>query len=388
MRAFVFTDRALAEQAGRFVWLALDTEKSKNAPLRKRFPFEALPTFLILDPVDEHVVMRWVGGATVPQLQKLLADGGAAVAANRAGETPGAGATADAADRALTEAERLYGEGKNAEAAKAYGEALAAAPEGWSHYARAVESRLFALQQSDGSRIAALLARDAFPRLASTPSAANVAATGLSCALELPAEDSLRAGLARELETDCRRVIADSTLAIAADDRSAVFISLLDARKDAKDDAGAHQVAREWSDFLDGEARRAKRPDQRMVFDSHRLAAYLELGEPERALPMLEASEKDAPDDYNPPARLALAYNAMKRWSDAIAATDRALSRAYGPRKLRILTARAEAYQGAGDTVSAKRTMEEAVALAESLPPGQRSEATIASLRKKLVALQ
>src|SRR5262245_18050732 len=120
MRAFVFTDQALAEQAGRFVWLALDTEKSKNAPLRKRFPFEALPTFLILDPADEHVALRWVGGASVTQLQKMLSDGSAAIAAKGADLSP--------ADRALAEAERFYGEGKNAEAAKAYGEALDSAP--------------------------------------------------------------------------------------------------------------------------------------------------------------------------------------------------------------------------------------------------------------------
>ena len=45
---------------------------------------------------------------------------------------------------------------------------------------------------------------------------------------------------------------------------------------------------------------------------------YLELGQPERALPMLQASERDLPDDYNPPARLAVAYKAMKRWDEAI----------------------------------------------------------------------
>ena len=52
---------------------------------------------------------------------------------------------------------------------------------------------------------------------------------------------------------------------------------------------------------------------------------------------MLQASERDLPDDYNPPARLATAYKAMRRWDEALAASDRALAKAYGPRKLGML---------------------------------------------------
>ncbi|TMQ64301.1 MAG: tetratricopeptide repeat protein [Candidatus Eisenbacteria bacterium] len=102
---------------------------------------------------------------------------------------------------------------------------------------------------------------------------------------------------------------------------------------------------------------------------------------------MLEASERDFPEDYNPPARLATAYKAMKRWDDALAASDRALARAYGPRKLRLLQTRSEIQIGRGDAAAARRTLEEAVAMAEALPEGQRSESTIASLKKQLSAL-
>src|SRR4029453_6729332 len=31
MRAFVFTDKALTQRAGQFVWLSIDTEKAQNA---------------------------------------------------------------------------------------------------------------------------------------------------------------------------------------------------------------------------------------------------------------------------------------------------------------------------------------------------------------------
>jgi tetratricopeptide (TPR) repeat protein len=77
----------------------------------------------------------------------------------------------------------------------------------------------------------------------------------------------------------------------------------------------------------------------------------------------------------------------MKRYDDAIAASDRALAKAYGPRKLGILQTRADIYKEKGDTAAARKTIEQAVELAESLPEGQRSERTISALRKKLESL-
>jgi len=395
MRAYVFTDPALARHAGRFVWLELDNEKAGNASVSKRLGILALPTYFILDPATEEVALRRVGGATVAQLDRILDDGHRAVMrAAKQGPAPSAvqieapGRSAEKAERAREKAERLYGAGDNAAAAAAYGEALAAAPAGWPHYAPTVESRLFALSSCDSSEAAALLARDAYPRLERTPSAANVAASGLDAALSLQNDHPQRAELVKALTADARAVIADTSLALAADDRSAVYGTLLDERKDANDEAGAREAARQWAAFLEGQAARAKSPEQRAVFDSHRLAAYIEMGAPERAIPMLEASERDFPGDYNPPARLAVAYQEMKRWDDALAASDRALPKAYGPRKLRLLRTRADVYAAQGDTTAARRTVEEAIATAESFPPGQRSDATIDGLKKKLAALK
>ena len=46
---------------------------------------------------------------------------------------------------------------------------------------------------------------------------------------------------------------------------------------------------------------------------------------------MLKMSEKDFPEDYNPPARLALAYEAMKDYEMALASSDKALSQGVRP---------------------------------------------------------
>ena len=375
MRAFVFTDKKLERRAGQFVWLSINTEKKENAPVLAKFPVEAWPSFFVVDPQSEKVVLRWVGGATVSQVDRILDDGRSAAKGRERG-----------VDEILARADRLYGEGKNAEAVREYRLALAQAPESWPRYARATESLLFALDVLRESRPCAETARAAFPKLARTSSAANVAALGLTCATRIDAADPARADLIAALADDARAVLAAPPAEAAADDVSSLYGALADEREEARDAEGRRKVLSEWATYLEKQAAAAPNPAARMVYDSHRVSAYIELNEPERAIPMLEASQRDAPDDYNPPARLALAYRAMHRWDDALAASDRALARAYGPRKIGILTARAEIFAGKGDAESARKTLEEAVAYAESLPPGQRSEKTIASLKKKLAA--
>ncbi len=301
-------------------------------------------------------------------------------AAGRAGQEKGV-------EEILARADRSYGEGKNADAVREYREALAAAPKDWPRYGRAVESLLFALQRTHDEKGCAETAREAFTKLRRTSSAANVAASGLDCALSLKPEDPSRAELVTALAANCREVLSERRPDIAADDISSVYDELASEREAAKDEEGKKKVLSERAAFLEGEAARAKSPEARAVFDSHRLSTYVALGEPERAIPMLEASERDLPDDYNPPARLAFAYKAMKKYDEALAASDRALARAYGPRKIGILQTRAEIYAAKGDPGAAHRTMEETLRYAEGLPPGQRSEKTIASLRKKLEAM-
>src|SRR5215212_5904684 len=107
MKAYVFTDAALERYAGRFVWLAVDTENAKNTAFMKKYPVNVWPTLLVLDPKKESVALRYTGGATVPQLKKLLDDG----------DKMFRGASGKA-EEAVSRGDRLFGEGKHAEAAK------------------------------------------------------------------------------------------------------------------------------------------------------------------------------------------------------------------------------------------------------------------------------
>jgi tetratricopeptide (TPR) repeat protein len=101
---------------------------------------------------------------------------------------------------------------------------------------------------------------------------------------------------------------------------------------------------------------------------------------------MLEASERDLPGDYNPPARLAVAYLEMKKPDEALAASNRALPKVIGPRRIRVLQTRSEIFAAKGDAAASREALEQSLAYAESLPAGQRSEGTIKTLKKKLEA--
>jgi thiol-disulfide isomerase/thioredoxin len=390
MKAFVFSDASLARDTKRFVWLDIDTEKERNAPFRKQYAVDALPTFFVIEPTTEKPVLRWVGSMTLAQLRAFLDAGEAAAhAATSDAETP----AAEDAEAWLRHADRLYAAGKNSDAAAAYRTAIAVSPAAlttptvWPARARAIESALFAMDVAGEYETGARLARDSYRQFAGTPSGANIAASGIALAVQMPAGAAGRAEYLQALEAAARSAIADEALAIAADDRSGVYGAIIDAREDAEDSLGAREWTQKWAAFLDQAAAQAPTPDARAVYDSHRLSASLELDDPGRVVAALQASERDLPHDYNPPARLATAYKAMKRWDDALAASDRALAKAYGPRRIGMLQTRADIFKGRGDSDNARKTLADALREAEALPPGQRSDNQIASLKKKIDAM-
>jgi len=372
MRAYVFTDATLARYAGRFVWLSVDIDNAANAKFISKYQTPGVPTFFVIDPKAEAVTTRYVGGFTVASLKKFLDDNG------RKETSPG--------DQFLVMADRFATEGRHDAAAKEYEEALAVLPKESLRYGRAAEGRVLSLQMSHANQACVDDGLELAYKLAGTVSGANLADMALDCESGLKPEERKAATFAA-LEKMVRENVTSTKLDLSGDDRSGYYISLIGAHDAMKDEAGAHKLREEWSAFLEREAARAKTPEERAVYDSHRLSADIELGHPEKAIPMLEQSQKDFPDDYNPPARLSAAYRAMKKWDEAIAAAKRAIPKSQGPRRLTIYRGLADAYVGKGDKEAARATLKEAIAFAEALPEGQRNANTIASLKKKLEAV-
>ena len=371
MRAHVFTDASLAEHAGRFAWLSIDVEQAKNAAFLQKFPWEAIPAFLVIDPANESVAYKWLGTADVAQLIRRLDDAERAVR----------GPSGDPASTAIAEADRLYGADKKLEAANAYQRAIDAGGPSWPERSRAVETMVIALAMSDKAEDCAKAAMHEAPSLPRGSAFANVVATGLSCALDSESSLSWRAPAITALEPLVREALALPDL--LGDDRSGLYMTLVQAREVAGDEAGMKKLAGEWLDFLERITASAKNAEERLAYDSHRVSAALALSAPERVLPALQASARDLPDDYNPPARMAVILREMGRYDEALAASDRALALAYGPRKIGIYEARAAIYEKKGDPAAVKQTLLDAIAFARTLPPSSRIEQTIERLEKR-----
>jgi tetratricopeptide (TPR) repeat protein len=175
---------------------------------------------------------------------------------------------------------------------------------------------------------------------------------------------------------------------LLADDRSGLYEVLVQSAESSGDKQRIKRIATEWLAFLEREASRAPTPEARAALDSHRVLAAFKLEDPARVIPALQASERDLPRDYNPPARLASVYLRLGRSDEALAAADRALSRAYGPRRIGIFETKANIYLKAGDQSAAQRTLLEALQVAQALPNAQRRERTVARVQKSLDQLR
>jgi len=376
MRANVLNDAALMKHARRFAWLSIDTEKPQNEAFISQFPVDNWPTFFIIDSSNEGAVLKWLGTANVGQLEKLFDDGELAV------RTHGG----KSVEEMLAIADRAYAEGRPADAAKLYREAIQSAPPKWERRPRAVESLVVAYQGAHQPEECAQAALKAVPTLPRGSSFANAAATGLQCALNAPRDAPWRRDAIAALEPWASSALSAPDL--LADDRSGVYDVLVQTAESSGDKQRAKQLTGEWLSFLEEEASRAPTPEARAAFDSHRVLAAFKLEDPARVISALQASERDLPQDYNPPARLASAYMRLGRYQEALAAADRALSKAYGPRRIGIYETKAAINLKAGDRSAAQQTLVEALQYAQALPNSQHRDRTVARVQKSLDQLR
>jgi tetratricopeptide (TPR) repeat protein len=352
MRAYVFPDAALRPLAGRFVWLALDTEREENAAVVERLGAKVLPTLYVVDAATGATRLAHPGSLTAAELVRVLeplAEPLAGAEPGRSGADGGAVAPGSGAPEAI--AERV---GRLADA---------------KHLAACVTA-----------------GADAAPRMPPGTPLADVLRAALGCAKGLPARAPERARLA-ELAEVGERVVADPTQPILADDRSDLYDHVVDALRDLGRDGDARRLAAAWIAFLEERAARAPSPAARAVFDAHRLLAYEAVGEPARALPMLEESARDFPGDYNPPARLGRALFDLKRYDESIGALERALGLAYGPRKLHLWSLEADVFLAKGDPAGARRALESAVAFAKTAPLTGGYPAFAEALARRLASM-
>jgi thiol-disulfide isomerase/thioredoxin len=373
MKSYVFTDEAMRPLSGKFVWLSIDTEKPENAAFVAKFPMQFWPTLWVVDPKTEAPALKWLGSATAKELSSLLSVmAQEALTSNQAGEGL----------EEFLEGARASADGKHADAIRAYRASLAAAPPQWRQRGRVDEALISELWAIKDDAACATLAEQEMAKIPPGTSLANVGLFGLQCARRSP-DGSAAKGLAPRLARAVEQLALDASVPILDDDRSGLFEEVVEERTADHDTAGAKSRATSWATFLEGRASTARSPDARAVFDAHRVLAYIALGDPGRALPMLTQSEKDFPRDYNPPARIAKVMLELHRYDDGLVAIDRALSKGYGPRKLRLYALKTDLLAAKGDALGASTIADEAVAYSATLPEGERPLGLLAELRKK-----
>ena len=370
MREHVFNRPELLKHGQRYVFLSIDTEKAKNAPFLEKYPIDTWPSLFIVDPPKETVVLKWLGSLNVEQFGKLLDDGEKAVKA--AAQTKGS------AEAKLAQADRLYGARKFPESVAAYREALAAMKADHPRRARTVESLLTALSSNKSLKDCVEVALAEAPKVDRGPSYVNAVYLGLSCQQEADPKEPWRLDAGEQLFALAQDAL--KVEGILADDRSGLYETLVGYLDDKGDKKGSIELSKAWLDYLEAEAAKAPAPAARAVFDPHRVNAAIASGQPQRMVAPLLKSEQELPDDYNPPARLALIYRELGKFDEALAATDRAMKKVYGPRKLRVMETRASVLAKKNDLAGQKQQLTEAVEYAKALPAGQRSEKTIARL--------
>jgi hypothetical protein len=115
---------------------------------------------------------------------------------------------------------------------------------------------------------------------------------------------------------------------------------------------------------------------QRVDFDDKLADAYTAAGTPERAIPVLERSEREFPFWYLPPARLSRVHLALGHLDEAEAAVERARRRVSGIASLEVLALAADVAHARGDVGSERFALAQAV--------GRTARARLSPERRKL----
>ncbi len=378
MKSTVLLDAGLAGHADRFVWVGLDTDKEVNAPALKDLPVTAWPTFFVLAP-DGTIAGRFLGSASVNQFREFLDQGEKAA---RAGDDA---LVKDSAEWHLREADRFAVGGKMSEAAAAYGASLAAAHKDWPRRADVLVSHISALYKVDKKACAKLATRigeTVAARSASTPDFAYYAT---SCAAEVQGEKASNA-----VRTDSIKaidaVLGDDAANLSDDDRSDALRIIREQYEALGDKENARKRAGEQLELLNAAAKASDTPFAAMTYNWPRSEVYVYLGRGEELLADLRKSALDLPNEYDPPYRLAWVLHKLDKNDEALIEVAKAEALAYGPRKGRVLTLKADVLATKSSKPETIAAHEAVLAHYKGLAAGHRSDAAIERAKDALAA--
>jgi tetratricopeptide (TPR) repeat protein len=285
----------------------------------------------------------------------------------------------------LAAADRFAASGAFAEAAKLYARILDATPRNWPERPRALVARIAALSKIGDIMGCLTLANATLNSdgLGNGVAASDFASRALQCADHAPQTLALVVKVRRRVAERLQKACDGKNVELSPDDRADACDNLSAAYASLGEPEKASAASAKRLEVL--EAAAAGKPDDvALTYDWARTEALIDLKRLDEALALSVARERALPDNYNPPHYQAKVYRAMGRFQDGLRAIERALQLAYGPRKIALLTLKADLLLGAGRNAEAKRVVETQLAEYRALPQGQKQPAAEERVQERL----
>ncbi len=378
MQNYVLTDPSLAALAERVVLVELDTDKPENAPFLEKYSVNVWPTFFVIDPASGDATGLWPGSASATEFRGFIQDGLAAIEAKNANP--------DSPEALVATAKAKQASGDYAAAAKAYEQVVAKAPADWPRRSEAIYGWVFSLQHAEDTAACISIGRKYLKEVSGAAIPGDYAGTLLDCAGEAKAGEAKLAH--EEAVARLKEFTAHPPADASADDRADAWNILSSALADDGDEYASKVAQQERLAVLEKAAAGIQDPLLAQTFDYQRAQAYVALGRGDEAVKMLEAREKELPNSYEPPARLASALSKMDRLPEALVAVDRAIAKSYGPRQLLYVKQKADIQGRMGDAKAQIETLKQEVAGYEALAKGQQRPAALEDAKKRLAEAQ
>ena len=378
MQNYVLNDPSLASLSERVVLVELDTDKDENAGFLQSYKVSVWPTFFIIDPATSKAAGIWPGSASAKEFRGFVEDGLSGIDAEHA-----AGGDPNSTPRLMMAAKAAQASGDYPVAAQAYEKAIAGADAQWPRRSEALMGWVFSLEHAKQADDCVRVGRAHLAEVQGAAIPADYAATLLSCAdAATPGAETTAARAAAVARI--RAITQSPPPEATADDRADALNILSSALADAGDTAGARKAQEGRLAVLQAAARGIEDPLLAQTFDYARAQAFVALGRGDEAVAMLVAREKQLPDSYEPPARLASALNKMDRLPEALLAYDRAIAKSYGPRQLLYMRQKADVQGRMGDSAGQVATLKAEVAGYQALTGGHANPEGLADAKKRL----
>src|SRR4051812_4356364 len=309
MQRFVLSDPGMKPVAEAVVWSSVETERAANKAVVEKYPLDAWPTFLIVDPDEEKVLGRFLGSGTVQDMRDFVQDGVRAYQEKGKPADPGWAAQRDG-DEA-----RQRGDLKAT--AAGYGRAVELSKPADPQRPERLNLYMSALLRAKDNRTCVQTGLKEARNAPESALGTDFLAYAFSCVQNLPKDDPDAVRMHELAIVRLREILSKPEAPFSADDRSDALATLAEML----DVAGKHPEAvaamQERVQVLEKAAAAAPDATLASTFDPHRTDTYLYLKQPEKAEQLLARREKEMPKDYNPPARLARVLFEEKKLPEA-----------------------------------------------------------------------